>query len=1269
MTTSASDLLLPHVPRLVLGWEGAEGGTFHRRLDGSMAFVDISGFTAMSERLARLGREGAEEVSDIINSIFTRLLAVAYGNGASLLKFGGDALLLFFEGSEHAGRAAHAAGGMRRELRDIGRIQTSSGATTLKMHVGVHSGDFDFFVLGNVHRELVVAGPSATMTVQMESAAVAGQIMVSDATAAFLPASVLGDARDGGRLLVRMPPVPLAKVDTLVPTDVDPAPFVAPEIRRLATSRIDPEHRRVAISFVRFDGFDGIVDREGPGAAAERLGRLMEVVQSAAARNLVTFLDSDAEPDGGKFMLGAGAPWVSEHDGEQLLRTVREIVESDPPIPVRIGVNQGPVFAGLIGPAYRQKYSIMGDAVNLTARLTAKAEPGQVVATPEVVERSRTVFTAAELPPFRVKGKREPIEALSVGPALGTRDAEAGAQVPFFGRDRELGSLLDALALASSGRGRLIEIAAEPGVGKSRLIHELRWHVGDQRVLAVSADQYGTSIPYAIIGELVRQAAGIDGSLGRLASGDVLRDAVEVLAPHLLPWLPLIAVTIDADVDPTPQTERLDEIFKPGRLAAAVVDLLRAAIMRPALILIEDFHWSDDASTTVLQQLVASLEDRPWLIVTTRRPGGTSLIGPGGVTGETITLEALPREASEDLVRSLADRSVAPHEIENLLERAGGNPLFLQELVAELRAEGTVESLPTTVEAVIGARIDRVEPEDRRLLRHAAVLGTSVETALLADLLGDAELDSRTVVASLEGFLVLEDDEHVRFQHALIRDAAYQGLPYRSRRELHRRVGEILERRAGSLEEGAEVLSLHFVRAREQAKAWRYSVLAGDRARERFATMAAAEFYERALEASRALRDVEPDDRRRVAEALGDACERVGMYERGVRAYRQARTIAVRGSTEDARLCLKDGVLRLRMGRYPEALRWYRRGLNVAAGAAVDAAVRVELGLGYAGVRYYQGRYRECIQWCKEMVPIALESGDKAGLAHAYSLLHLAYTHLGSLDRVAYRGLALPLYEELEDLTRQGHVLNNMGIDAYYEGDWARAAELYDRGREALEKAGGVVDAADVLYNIAEIMSDQGRLDEAEKLTREILETYRSAAYPVGEALAVGNLGRIASRAGRFTEAAELLEEAAARFGALGDERFVLEMDCRIIELCVFMNAHEEARRRIGGVLARIRKMGDVPALASLVRRLHGYALAQAGDLEAARDEVTESIRIARQAKIAYELALGLEAVSRIGADPREAAEAAEESRKIFDGLGVVGTPDVPSPSVADQRA
>jgi class 3 adenylate cyclase/tetratricopeptide (TPR) repeat protein len=1257
--------LLSHVPRLVLGWEGALEGNLYRRLDGSMAFVDISGFTAMSERLAGLGKEGAEEVSDIVNAIFARLLAVAYANGGSLLKFGGDALLLFFEGPEHAGRAAHAAAGMRRELRHIGRVKTSAGATTLKMHVGVHSGAFDFFLVGPVHRELVVAGPSATKTVEMESSAVAGEIMVSDATAAWLPSSVLGERRDGGRLLVRMPPAPLINVDTMIPGDVDPTPFVPPEIQRVAASVVEPEHRRVAISFVRFDGLDAIIERDGGEVAAARLAELMEIVQSASARNLVTFLDSDPEPGGGKFMLAAGAPWGSEHDEEQLLRTAREIVESDPALPVRIGVNEGPVFAGLIGPPYRRKYSIMGDAVNLTARLMAKAQPGQVIAMPDVVERSRTVFSVEELPPFHVKGKTAPVRALSVGPAIGTRDVDEAARAPLLGRDRELRRLLDALSSIRSGRGRVIEIVAEPGVGKSRLVHELRSRAHDHRVLGATADQYSASVPYSVVGALVRQAVGIDPSISGRSAGDALRRAIEVIAPQLEVWLPLIGITIDADVEATPQTERLDDAFKAARLGSAVVDLLRAALDTPTLVLVEDFHWSDDASATVLQELARSTGDRPWLLVVTRRPDGRSLLADIPTHGETLELEALPEDASAELVRSLVGMPISPHDVRKLLERAGGNPLFLQELVAELRDEGSVETLPTTVEAVIGARIDRLDPGARAVLRHAAVLGTTLDVGLLSELVGgDQPIDAAWLTEALAGFLLPEDGGRMRFQHALIRDTAYEGLPYRRRRELHRRVGEMLESRATALEDVAEALSLHFVRARMHDKAWRYSVLAGDRARERFATVAAVEYYERALDAGRGLRDLPPEERRHVGEALGDACERAGMYERAARAYRSARSMITPGTADEARLYLKEGVLRLRMGRYAEALRWHRRGLKVEAATDDAASIRVELGLAYAGVRYYQGRYRECVEWCRQMIPAAQEIDDLAGLAHAYSLLHLAYTHLGSPERVAYRGLALPLYEKLGDLTRQGHVLNNMGIDSYYDGDWTAAVEFYEQARRALENAGGFVDAADVVYNIAEIVSDQGRLDEAEKLTHEILETYRSARYPVGEALAIANLGRIASRAGRFTEAAELLDDARDRFETLGDERFVLEMECRIIELCVFMNAHQEARPRIVHAFTRIHRIGGVPALLCLVHRLHGYALAQAGDIGAARTEIDRSIRVAQDANIRYEMALSLEALARLTDDEARADAAREESQGIFDGLGVVATPNVPVPQL-----
>ena len=190
--------LSSYVPRIAVEWLLETPNALWRELDGTMAFVDISGFTQMSERLSGLGKVGAEEVTEVMNATFSRLLDVAYDFGGGLVKFGGDALLLFFDGEEHAGRAAAAAFGMRKALRELGRPQTSAGAVTLKMHVGINSGSFHFFVVGETHRELIVTGPGATRTVQMEAAAEAGEILLSDTAAQALEPRALGAAKGEG---------------------------------------------------------------------------------------------------------------------------------------------------------------------------------------------------------------------------------------------------------------------------------------------------------------------------------------------------------------------------------------------------------------------------------------------------------------------------------------------------------------------------------------------------------------------------------------------------------------------------------------------------------------------------------------------------------------------------------------------------------------------------------------------------------------------------------------------------------------------------------------------------------------------------------------------------------------------------------------------------------------------------------------------------------------------------------------------------------------
>ena len=267
-SVDAADLL-PYLAAPAVEWSGSDGGgsaaPLWQAVEGTMVFGDISGFTTMSERLARHGKVGAEEVADGINACFEQLLDVAYGYGGSLLKFGGDAVLLLFSGEDHAVRAAHAALGMRARLRRTGRLQTTAGQVVLRISIGVHSGTFDLFLVGGSHRELVVAGPSATATVAAEGTATAGEIVMSEGAAALLPARSRGPARAGGFLLRTppgAPPGPWTHPRRAPASDL--AKYVPTAIRRhLLDGGLEPEHRTATVAFLHFDGTDAIVAEAG----------------------------------------------------------------------------------------------------------------------------------------------------------------------------------------------------------------------------------------------------------------------------------------------------------------------------------------------------------------------------------------------------------------------------------------------------------------------------------------------------------------------------------------------------------------------------------------------------------------------------------------------------------------------------------------------------------------------------------------------------------------------------------------------------------------------------------------------------------------------------------------------------------------------------------------------------------------------------------------------------------------------------------------------
>jgi class 3 adenylate cyclase len=466
-STSTPVDLTPYVPRVVVDWLRTSQEAKRRELEGTLAFVDISGFTAMSERLAQKGKLGAEEVTDVMNLTFSRLLDVAYAVGGGLLKFGGDALLLFFTGEDHAARACDAAYGMRKALRELGRPQTSAGPVTLKMHVGVHSDTFDFFLVGELHRELLLTGPGVTRTVEMEAGAEAGEILVSDETAATLPDRLFGEAKEGGRLL-KAPPGVGGELEPLPPLDgLDLGACVPPPIRRhLEAGNAEPEHRQASVAFVHFGGVDDLLAEKGPDELADALEELVNTAQRVADEHGVSFLETDIDKDGGKLILVAGAPQTAGEDEERILRAARAIADANSRLPLRIGVSRGRVFAGEVGAQFRRTYTILGTTAALAARLMGKAEPGQVLTTPDVLERSRTSFETIELEPFALKGIPEPVKAHDVR-ALATGTPEARQErLPFVGRERELAILSAALGPVRMGFGNIVELIGEPGMGK-----------------------------------------------------------------------------------------------------------------------------------------------------------------------------------------------------------------------------------------------------------------------------------------------------------------------------------------------------------------------------------------------------------------------------------------------------------------------------------------------------------------------------------------------------------------------------------------------------------------------------------------------------------------------------------------------------------------------------------------------------------------------------------------------------------------------------------
>lgn len=1213
-------------------------GSGHASIEGSMLSADISGFTALSERLADKGREGAEELTRLINACFVALIDAAYGYGGEVLKFGGDAVLLMFRGDSHERRAGRAAQAMQLALRST----TAARRSHLTMTVGVAEGPFDAFLVGTGSRDLLISGRAATEVIRLESTAEQGETLASSAIADALDHR----APDGTSVIWDHPTPPVART---IRTE-DLTPFVPGPVAEQLTafSDVGGEHRLVAIGFVSVTGVEQALKTLGGPETAVQLGRLLDHVHASCSGYDVTVLHSDIAEDGFKLVLCAGAPLATATPGDAMLQAALQIATTDAPLVVKQGVQVGRVFAGFLGSEYRRTYTLMGDPVNTAARMLGQAADRDIIAVHDVVLETRSIFIDEELEPFTVKGKIAPIIAHRILEAT-DEVRRRGDWITFVGRQDELAQINSAV---TSG-GAILDLVGPGGSGKTRLIEETADRVDVDGYLRFQAvcSPYGGTAPYSLMRMLFRNGLGVDMHLDDGSTGELLTKVVRQFAPALAPMLPLLALAIGATVESTPEYEALAPENRRDRMHDAVIEFLAEAFDRPIAILAEDIHWIDHASRDLLAHLATQADRRGWLVATTRRPEGDALVDD---TQDRTTIEVGPLDS--DSIRAIvlgnAAASLNDQQVAAVIDRADGNPLFAIEL-ARIITSGAGDHLPDSVEKLVTARLDQLPPDARRFLRIASVVGVEMDEPDLLGILAAEAPNLQPPWDDVAEFLHRRADGTVAFSNIVFHDAAYEGLPFKTRRRIHKAIGEFIEYRAKDPNKFAALLARHFSEAREHPRAWHYGKAAGDGAVAEGAHVEATSNYGRALASARYVRDLSAGKIAELAMRLGDSHLVVGQFEEARTAWQHARNKTDQHTVETA-IMRNFGTVEQQQGRLDAALRWLSKAEGLIADQidtpnGADELTRILTARASVYIR--QGRFEETVTTANRAIEASVN--DRHARADALDRLQLAEAYLRNPTADAIGAEALEIFDELGDYAGKARVLNNMGVGAYFRGDWDSAARYYAQSVDEGLKAGALVDGVVGGLNAGEVLSDQGRWDEAQDQLESALRNWQSVGYPVGVAAAQLFLGVVLRRQGNWRDARETLGQAIEAITELGVGELLADAQTRQCEIDVY------SRKPDPDELARLLiEFGPDHPLTPRLRRLQAISSYLGGDADAALRELDELLVDVT----GFDRLLTLRTHVHIGPDG-EAAEAMQaEADEIAADLGVVQTARLPRP-------
>ncbi len=875
------------------------------RSSGTVLFADISGFTPLTAVLSQeLGtRRGAEELTNLLNQVYGDLIGQVHQYRGSVISFSGDAITCWFE-ADKGKQAVSCAIAMQTMIQNFATVSVSDHINiTFGLKIAITTGEATRFLVGNPDIQMteVLTGNVVDRAGSAEQLLAKGEVIVDEKIATHLASALtITEWREDSETTARLalitaltPVAPIQPWPDLPDTDDKVAGnwLPTPVFQRLQSGEQGflAELRSVIAMFIRFTG----IDYDQPDAVAKLDGyiRWIQSILELYGGHLLQITIGDK----GSYCYVVFGALVSYEDDAARAAAAALALQDLPSDfsyieTTQIGINMGRAHVGAYGSVVRRTYGVLGNVVNIAARLMSLAEPSQVVVTPRIRRIVIGQYKFADLGTVQLKGLPEPMPVFSlhgqkrsssINDLMGER-----LNTPLVGREPELAILDNYRGALLNGRSQLVLMTGEAGIGKSHLIANVAAEAMKQQVdvLLGVGNAIETSAPYHVWRPILQQIFQLDtdASLSESARLSAWRHAVlsrlEALNSDLLSLAPLLNVILPLNI---PENERTKQVVGENRaqnLQVLIADILQNMTKtRPILLLLEDMHWADSTSWALAQYVYQQV--RPLFIIMTTRPQ------PEPLPNVLTILKNSPEIYEFDLitlpigaVQQLIEQTLKVHEVPSpiiklIYEKAEGHPFFSQELAFALRDTGLIEivdgicrttvaagdlhkwDFPDTIQGVITSRIDQLPANLQLMLKVASAIGRIFSFRLLHDIHPVAMsenrmqdyLDDLSIMEITQLDLPAPNLEYI-FKHMLTQEVTYSLLLFAQRRELHRNIAEWYEQNyTHNLSHYAPLLAHHWQQAEVFDKAIDYLEMAGEAALQNFANEEAVNFFSQAL--------------------------------------------------------------------------------------------------------------------------------------------------------------------------------------------------------------------------------------------------------------------------------------------------------------------------------------------------------------------------------------------------------------------------------------